>query len=1332
MKSQGNAGANTIDSAAIDVVIFDMDGVVTETAGIHAMAWKQLFDGYLRQRAEQCGESFEPFDVDTDYYRYVDGKPRYDGVESFLKSRGISLPRGTPDDAPGQETVCGLGNLKNEYFLQIVKKQGVTPYRSTIEIIRNLRAQGIKTAVISSSRNCASVLEAAGVKGLFDARVDGVDAAELSLEGKPAPAIFLEAAKRLEAKPERAAIAEDSLAGVEAGRRGGFALVIGVDRGNQGEELKRRGANIVVRDLAELKMQRSRSSTRPIPSCTLEDLPSALEKMEEIFDRLSKGTPAVFLDYDGTLTPIVDDPAEAVMAEDTRRAVQGLAAHWTVSVISGRDLDDVQSMVGIGDIVYAGSHGFDIAGPGDHYRDAQRGESFVPALDRAETELHRLLEDIPGVRVERKRFAIAVHYRNVDHRHVGTLEQRVDQVVSQEPKLRKSHGKKVLELRPNIDWDKGRALEFLIDSLFSDSGTAVPLFIGDDVTDEDAFRIVWSRGVGVVVGNDERETMAHYKLKDTEEVRAFLEGLLARAGRESSAGVWKLVYEGFDPDQEGLREALCTLGNGYFATRGAAPESSADGVHYPGTYVAGCYNRLKSEISGHTIENESLVNVPNWLPLTFRLENGNWFDLQQVNLLDFRQELDLRRGVLSRFVRFSDEQGRRVRLAQRRFVHMADPHLAGLETTIVAENWSGNLYIRSALDGTVTNSGVERYRQLNNGHLVPLANGSVADDTIYLLVEANQSHIRIAEAARTRLLCDGERVDVKPREIKKRGYISQEFSVHLDEEKPLIVEKVVALFTSRDRAVSESGLEARKKVQRSPGFDDLLRGHILTWHHLWLRCRIAIEDSERLAMILHLHIFHLLQTVSENSIDLDIGVPPRGFHGEAYRGHVLWDELFIFPFLNLRLPELTRALLRYRYRRLPEARWAAKEAGYEGAMYPWQSGSDGREESQKLHLNPLSGRWISDNSHLQRHINIAIAYNVWLYYQVTADISFLSFHGAEILIEIARFWASIAQYNTSLGRYEIRKVMGPDEYHDSYPEAGEPGIDNNAYTNIMAAWVLCRALEVLELLPQDRRQALWDRLALRREELKRWDEISRKMRVVFHDNGIISQFEGYDQLEEFDWEGYRERYGNIQRLDRILEAEGDTPNRYKFSKQADVLMLFYLLSADELREQFQRLNYPFEYDTIPKNIDYYLKRTAHGSTLSRIVHSWVLARSQRELSWHLFNDALESDVSDVQGGTTAEGIHLGAMAGTVDLIQRCYTGIETRQDTLWLNPYLPRDLKGMQFDLRYRQHWVNVLITGDRLKLSTRRYDTAPIRIGLRDKVFELKPGASVELELER
>jgi len=255
-------------------------------------------------------------------------------------------------------------------------------------------------------------------------------------------------------------------------------------------------------------------------------------------------------------------------------------------------------------------------------------------------------------------------------------------------------------------------------------------------------------------------------------------------------------------------------------------------------------------------------------------------------------------------------------------------------------------------------------------------------------------------------------------------------------------------------------------------------------------------------------------------------------------------------------------------------------------------------------------------------------------------------------------------------------------------------------------------------------------LSLGREELERWDDITHKMRVVFHD-GILSQFEGYADLEEFDWEGYREKYGNIQRLDRILESENDTLNRFKASKQADVLMLFYLLSSEELGELFDRLGYSFEYETIPRNIEYYLKRTSHGSTLSHVVHSWVLSRSQRQQSWEFFKEALDSDISDIQGGTTAEGIHLGAMAGTVDLLQRGYTGIETRGDVLWLNPSLPPQLKDLQFDIRYRHHWINIHVAGERLRVGTRPSEAASIKVGFKGQVFDLAPGATREFELQ-
>jgi len=801
---------------------------------------------------------------------------------------------------------------------------------------------------------------------------------------------------------------------------------------------------------------------------------------------------------------------------------------------------------------------------------------------------------------------------------------------------------------------------------------------------------------------------------------------------------WSLVYEGFDPGQEGRRETLCTLGNGYFATRGAAPESSAGGVHYPGTYLAGGYNRLESEVAGRVIENEDLANMPNWLPLTFRAPGVDWFSLDAVEIRSYRQELDLRSGVLIRVFAFRDAKGRDTKVVERRLVHMARPHLAALETVVIPENWSGALEVQSGLDGEVTNAGVERYKALNGKHLEVLEAGPTGAQTLFVKVRTVQSRIEVAEAVRTEVYVSGKRVEMERETHQEGGRVWQTFKIEARQGEAVNIEKTLALHTSRDHAISECGLQARKEISRTPRFEALLRDHARAWDQLWRRFDLEIEpetgkDGEgRIGAILHLHLFHLLQTSSPHTMDLDVGVPPRGWHGEAYRGHIMWDELFIFPILNLRLPEITRSLIKYRHRRLGEARAAAREAGFRGAMYPWQSGSDGREESQRIHLNPNSGEWIPDNSRRQRHVNSAIAYNVWNYYQATGDVEFLSFCGAEMLLEIARFWASIATYNPELDRYEIHGVMGPDEFHEGYPDSDQGGLSNNAYTNVTAVWSLCRALESLGHVPPQRREELLRKLELTPDELGHWEDISRKMVIPFHDGGVISQFEGYERLKEFDWEGYREKYGDIHRLDRILKAEDDTPDRYKASKQADVLMLFYLFSSEELSGLFERLGYELTPEMIPKNIDYHSQRTSHGSTLSWVVHSWVLARADRPHYWELFQQALHSDVEDIQGGTTSEGIHLGAMAGTVDFMQRISTGVETREDVLWFNPYIPEPLARLRLNLRYRGHSLQVCVTRNSFKLTSDPARAAPIRVGVGGEVFELEPGSAQEWPLSK
>ena len=243
-----------ISAKQYDALLFDLDGVITQSMKLHAHAWKMLFDKYLQERERTHGEALVLFDLDADYRTYVDGKPRYEGVRSFLESRGISLPQGETSDDPSAETICGLGNKKNEYFQSQLRKQKVDVYASSVVLIRDARARGLKIAVVSSSRNCKQIVESVGIAGLFDTRVDGMEVERLRLKGKPAPDMFLEAASRLEVTPARAVVFEDAISGVQAGRSGKFGLVVGVDRTGHPGDLLDNGADLVVGDLREVEL----------------------------------------------------------------------------------------------------------------------------------------------------------------------------------------------------------------------------------------------------------------------------------------------------------------------------------------------------------------------------------------------------------------------------------------------------------------------------------------------------------------------------------------------------------------------------------------------------------------------------------------------------------------------------------------------------------------------------------------------------------------------------------------------------------------------------------------------------------------------------------------------------------------------------------------------------------------------------------------------------------------------------------------------------------------------------------------------------------------------
>jgi len=998
----------------VQAVIFDLDGVITKTATVHSHAWKKMFDDYLRERSEKSNEPFKAF-TQEDYLTFVDGKPRYDGVKSFLESRNIELPFGSPEDSTDKETVCGLGNRKNESFNQVLRNEGVEVYPSTVKLMEQLHKENIRVGVASSSKNCEAVLEAAGLSHLVETRVDGVVSAKTGLKGKPAPDIFLTAAKNLNCDHHYSVVVEDAVSGVAAGKNGNFGMVIGVARENNKAGLWAGGADVVVEDLEEISIE---------------------------------------------------------------------------------DID---------------------------------------------------------------------HWFNVE------MEQNSN----------------------------------------------------------------------------------------------------------------RLIYHDYDNAKERSREALLTVGNGFFGTRGAMEETSANKVNYPGTYIAGLYNRLTTPVAGREVENEDFVNAPNWLPVSFKIDDETWFDPNNCKIIEIKRTLDFKTGLLLRMMIAEDDEGRKTKIESCRFASMKNMHLAALRYKITPLNYSADISIYSALDGTVKNLGVERYKSLKSQHLKPKAQGG-KNNLTWLEVKTNRSNITIAEAAKLSL-SNGSQKLTEFGVSSDDGIVYTYMDVKAEEGKTIVLEKLVSLATSLE---TEGDIRAfvLQQLEQTNGFDALFQQSSAAWGDIWDETDIRIDGDRASQRLIRMHIYHLMVSASPHNVKLDASITARGLHGEAYRGHIFWDELFILPFYDIHFPDVAKSILMYRYRRLDKAREYARQHGYKGAMYPWQSGSDGREETQVVHLNPVSGEWGDDYSSLQRHVSLAVAFNVYQYFHITGDQDFINRYGAEMFFEIARFWADKARFDKATGRYSIEGVMGPDEFHEMYPGADKGGLKDNAYTNIMTAWLFKKAMELWQILEPDTKSKLLSKINLNDTEIEHWQEIRKKLRVVINPEGIISQYDGYFDLKELDWDYYRQKYGNIHRMDRLLKAEGKSADDYKVAKQADTLMIFYNLKKEEVDALLADMGYHLPEDYLEKNLRYYLARTSHGSTLSRVVHAQLANMAGDEnLSWKLYYDALESDFNDIQGGTTGEGIHAGVMAGTLMIALTNFAGIDLRGEKLSVNPKMPARWKGLNSMLHFKQ-----------------------------------------------
>ncbi|MBE9510259.1 MAG: HAD-IA family hydrolase [Bacteroidetes bacterium] len=1046
-----------------DAVIFDLDGVITQTAKVHGTAWKKMFDEYLHTREKRFNEPFKEFTHEGDYLPYVDGKPRYKGVESFMESRGIDIPFGNPEDSPDMETVCGLGNAKNKFFNEVLKKDGAEVFESTVSLIYELKNIGVRIGVASSSKNCKQILQSVNLLDLFETRVDGVVSAELGLMGKPEPDIFTTACDNLGVDYHRTVIVEDAVSGVQAGLNGGFGLTLGLAREDNTTELLINGADIVVEDLSEI----------------------SIDTINEWFNR--------------------------------------------------------------------------------------------------------------GLENEK----------------------------------------------------------------------------------------------------------------------------------------WTLNYHDYNPENERSREALLAIGNGFFGTRGAMEESKANKINYPGTYIAGLFNRLVSKVAGRDIENEDFVNNPNWLPVNFKPENGDWlsfggepnFEIEKIH-----RKLDFRTGLLTRYIIIKDKQGKRTEILSKRFASMDNPHIAGISYEVSPINYQGPLLIRSGLFGDHINAGVERYQQLKQKHLEPVL--QIGEKRkISLVVKTINSGVTIAQNARHDFLIDNKKTELECNIESGKGWVAADYNIHVEKGQKIILEKLVSIHTSQDKKKQNPLVRAEKDIKSADSWNGMFERSVSKWEKLWDNMDIIIDHDRNSQKLVRLHLYHMLVTASEHFTDQDAGIPPRGLHGEAYRGHIFWDELYILPLYNIHMPGVTKASLMYRYRRLDKAREYAKEYGYKGAMFPWQSGSDGREETQIIHLNPLSGEWGDDYSSLQRHISIALAYNVWNYFAATRDEEFMINYGVELYFEICRFWASKAKFNSESDRYSICKVMGPDEFHEKHTGSEEGGIKNNAYTNIMVSWLFKKVESLCELLPGDKMRETCKKLGFEEEEMQKWQVIRKKLKLEISGKGIIAQFEGYFKLKDLDWDYYRKKYKDIHRLDRILKAEGKSPDDYKLSKQADLLMLYYNLDKEEVEGVVEEMGYKLPDNYFEANFDYYINRTTHGSTLSRLVHAYLANLiNRKKLSMQLFQEALTSDYVDIQGGTTGEGIHCGVMAGTVYSVLNSYAGVNLRSDVVKICPKLPGSWDKIKFGFKFRDEQYQLVIGEKEIEILIKSPSKKKINIHLCGKEFPIPVNVNKKL----
>ncbi|WP_461218627.1 glycoside hydrolase family 65 protein [Lapidilactobacillus salsurivasis] len=745
---------------------------------------------------------------------------------------------------------------------------------------------------------------------------------------------------------------------------------------------------------------------------------------------------------------------------------------------------------------------------------------------------------------------------------------------------------------------------------------------------------------------------------------------------------WQIEYQNIPngPRSYG-QESILTLGNGYLGWRGAPVLAQYSDDHYPGLYVAGIFNQTTTQVNHRDIVNEDMVNLPN--PQLIRL----FIDHQPLTG-DYDQRcscLNMDRGNLTEHFEYALPQGR-LFVDTLKVVDPVHYHCFAEKISFHLD-FGAQVTIEGVVDGLIQNQNVARYREFNSQEFKITKVGEHM-----LQARTLKSELDLVVGARTT-----SKQATFTTTYPEHSVIDQTV-VSLDAGEEFTFERTMVVATSYE--TTDPVAEVQAELARS-SFDRVQTTSQAHWREFWRRADVQIEnDDPDLQRLVRMNVFHLHQAAQHlANQDLDASVGSRALTGEGYRGHIFWDELFLIPYYAEMDPDTAYDILQYRLKRLEAARKNAHAQHEVGALYPWQSAMYGDEQSQVIHLNPITHRWYQDNSRLQRHISLAVVYNIWYYTQVTGRYDLLNDGGLKVLLETSKFWLSKVTYDGE--RYHLSGVMGPDEFHEGYPGASSPGVNDNAYTNIMLVWSL-NWLSELRHHPEVDFAAACHETDFSHHLLQKASDVANNLTIYIDDQGVIEQYQHYLALKELDLTAYHEKYGDIHRIDRILKSEGKSPNDYQVNKQADTLMAVYNLGEKMMHQLVNQLGYRLPRNWLRRNRDYYLARTVHGSTVSRPVFASVdVILGELDHAVENLVTAIRSDYDDIQGGTTAEGIHTGVMGGTLAVIEHAFAGIKYFEGQVIIEPQIPRSWRRLSFQQRFRDTWLSFNFQNSKLTLTT-------------------------------